>query len=159
MSWLIITLFIAGGLLLLILELLVIPGTTVVGIAGFILMVVGIWNSFMHYGNSIGFMVLGATVAVSGGVLYYSLRSNTWNKAMLHTAIDSKVNTEASVLNIGDQGKSISRINPMGKALFDNAFYEVSSFGGFIDEDVEIKIVEIQGNKILVEKNSPLKQT
>ena len=151
MSWILIALFIGVGLVLLILELLVIPGTTVVGIVGFILMSVGIWLSFVHYNNTVGFIVLGATVLISIAMLYISLKSKTWNNAMLHTSIKSKVNLESSQVNIGDIGKSISRINPMGKAIFEQKFYEVSSLGGMIDENTEIEIIDIQKNKIIEE--------
>ena len=151
MSWILIALFIGIGLILLILELLVIPGTTVVGIVGFILMSVGIWLSFVHYSNTIGFVVLGITVLISIAMLYLSLKSNTWNNAMLHTSINSKVNLESNQVSIGDKGKSISRINPMGKAMFNQKFYEVSSLGEMIDENTEIEIIDIQKNKIIVE--------
>jgi len=151
MSWLVILFLLIGGLILLILELLVIPGTTIVGVVGFILMAVGIWQSFINYGNAIGATVLLFSVLLSVLAAYMSLNSKTWNKAMLHTSIDSKVNTEANNISIGDIGLSISRINPMGKAMFDNEFYEVASLGELIDEDVQIRVLDVQKNKIIIE--------
>ena len=151
MSEILIALFIFLGLGLLILELLVIPGTTVVGIVGFILMVVGIWQSFAHYGTSVGFAVLSGSVILSILGVYLSLRSNTWKQAMLHSSISSKVNLQSNQVSVGDVGKSLSRINPMGKALFNNEFYEVASRGEMIDENKEIRIIDIQANKIIVE--------
>ena len=151
MSEILIALFIFLGLGLLIFELLVIPGTTVVGIVGFILMVVGIWQSFAHYGTSVGFAVLSGSVILSILGVYLSLRSNTWKQAMLHSSISSKVNLQSNQVSVGDVGKSLSRINPMGKALFNNEFYEVASRGEMIDENKEIRIIDIQANKIIVE--------
>lgn len=150
MSWLIISILIMGGLILLVLELLVVPGTTVVGVIGFILMSVGIWYSFTTYGQTAGWLVLTGASFVSLAAIYYSLKSATWERAKLHASIDSRVNIESDKLNIGDIGETVSRINPMGKANFNNAFYEVSSFGEMIDENREIKIVDIKGSKITV---------
>lgn len=152
MSWLLIFILILVGLLLLIVELLIIPGTTIVGIVGFIVMTVGVWGSFVHFGTESGLLVLFATIVLSGLAVYLSLRSTTWKKAMLQTSIKSKVNTKALQLEVGDRGKTISRLNPMGKANFNHEFYEVSSFGDFIDENTEVRVVEVDGSKILVEK-------
>lgn len=154
MTWLIILILLLGGLILLLLELLVVPGTTVVGVIGFVLMAVGIWQSYVGYGWIWGSMILFITLLISIGGLYYSLRSNTWNKAMLKTSIHSRVNTEAVDLIVGTEGRTSSVVNPMGKALFDNKYYEVSSYGEFIESDQEVKIIAIDGNKIFISLNA-----
>lgn len=151
MSGLIIALLLIGGIILLLLEILVVPGTTVVGVLGFILVAVGIWQSYVIYGVMVGSAVLIVSLGLSLLALYLSLRSKTWNKAMLNTSINSKVNLGSDKLRVGDSGMSISRINPMGKAIFNNEFFEVSSFGGMIDENRPVKVIEIQRNKIYVE--------
>jgi len=150
MTWLVIVLLIIGGLIFLILELLVIPGTTVIGIIGFLLISVGIWQSFAH-GVTQGAISLIITLFISIIAVYFSLKSNTWNKAMLHTSINSKVNTESQKLNIGDIGLSVSRINPSGKALFNNQYFEVSSLGHMIDENKKIEVLKINSSKVIVE--------
>jgi len=155
MTWLIILILLIGGLTLLILELLVVPGTTVVGIVGFILMAVGIWQSYALYGTLWGSLILLATIIIASIGFYISLQSKTWDKAMLNKSIDSKVNTDAQKLHIGDIGKTISIINPMGKAIFNNEFYEVSSLGDFIETDQSVKIIGIDGIKVLVELYLP----
>ena len=154
MTWLIILILLIGGLILLILELLVVPGTTVVGIIGFILMAVGIWQSYMLYGAVWGSLILMSTLVLASIGFYLSLQSKTWNKAMLNKSIDSKVNTESQKLHIGEKGRTVSIINPMGKAIFNNEFYEVSSFGDFIETDQDVKIISIDGTKITVALDS-----
>jgi membrane-bound ClpP family serine protease len=153
MSWLIILLLIIGGLSLLILELLVVPGTTVVGVIGFILMSVGVWQSYAVFGSFTGTLVLISTLILSVGGFYLSLRSNTWKKAGLEKSILSKVNTDAQKLSVGDEGITTSRLNPMGKAFIKDDFFEVSTFGEFIDNNIPVKIVAIDGNKVMVEKS------
>lgn len=152
MSWVIILLLILGGLILLIVELLVVPGTTVVGIIGFILMAVGVWQAYAVYDSFMGTMVLLATLLLSVGGFYISLRSKTWEKAGLNKSINSRVNTDSAKLQLGDEGTTISRLNPMGKAFINNDFYEVTTNGDFIDNDQPVKIISIDGNKVIVEK-------
>jgi membrane-bound ClpP family serine protease len=151
MTWTIIAVLIIVGLIFLILEILVVPGTTFVGIIGFILIVIGIWQSFSVYGNIAGSITLGSCILLTLITLYYSLRSNTWKKFMLKTDIKSKVNViDEKKIKVGDTGKTVSRLAPAGKALINNVFYEVHTNGGFIDEGREIIILKINYNKIYV---------
>lgn len=151
MSWIIVLLLILGGLTLLVLELLVVPGTTVVGVVGFILMAVGIWQSYVLYGTLIGSLILLATLIVSVVGFYLSLKSSTWKMAMLNKSINSKVNQDSVKLKVGDTGETTSRLNPMGKAFINNDFYEVTTFGDYLDSQTYVSVVEIKGTKIYVE--------
>jgi uncharacterized protein with WD repeat len=38
----------------------------------------------------------------------------------------------------------------MGKAEFNNEFYEVSTLSEFVDQDKKIEIIRISGNKIFI---------
>ena len=70
-------------------------------------------------------------------------------KASLHTAIDSKVNTESQELNIGDEGITITRLS-IGKARINGNVYEVQSTQGIIEQNSEIIVNKIEGYKIFV---------
>lgn len=151
MPWIIILVLIALGIIFLLLELLVIPGTTFIGIIGFISLALGVYQTFVIYGTSWGIFALIGTSIVSIVMLVLSLRSKTWKKAMLSTSITSKVNQDADKFKTGDKGRSISRLTPMGKARFGDEFVEVSTFGDFLDPEMNIRIIEIKNNKIFVE--------
>jgi len=151
MSWVVIASLITIGLIFLILEILVVPGTTVVGIVGFILMAIGLWQTYIVYGTPIGHYVLGGSVLLTVGALGLSLRSKTWNRAMLHTEIDSKTNVyDPSKISVGDSGKTVSRLAPMGKAIINDEYYEVRSSGEFVDQETDIIVTKIEFNKIFV---------
>jgi len=151
MTWTIIAVLIIVGLIFLILEILVVPGTTFVGVIGFILIIIGIWQSFSVYGNLAGSITLGSSILFTFVTLFYSLRSNTWKKFMLKTDLKSKVNVvDDKKIKLGDTGKTVSRLAPAGKAFINNAYFEVHSNGEFIDEDSEIIVTKISFNKIYV---------
>ncbi|MBE0639944.1 MAG: hypothetical protein IH598_15610 [Bacteroidales bacterium] len=155
MSWTIILVLIIVGLLFLVLEILVIPGTTVVGVAGFAMIFIGIWQSYVIHGTTTGHLVLTGTIVSTVVTLVLSLRSRTWKKVMLDSSIDSRVNEiEVDSIKVGDVGKAISRIVPMGKALINDKYFEVTSTGELIDQETEIKVVKIDGNKIFVKTNN-----
>lgn len=151
MTWTLIILLISIGFIFFLLEILVIPGTGVAGIIGFLLIAVGIWQSFEIYGVKSGALTIAGTAIISSILLYFALKSNTWKKASLKTSIDSKVNiVDKSELQIGDEGLSISRISPMGKARFKNKYYEVKTNGEVIDPENKIFILKIENNQIYV---------
>jgi membrane-bound ClpP family serine protease len=150
MNWTIILLLLVAGLILLLLEILVVPGTTVVGILGFALVAFGIYESYAVYGALAGHLTLAISLVISVVSIYFSLKSRTWKKAMLQDQITGKVNQLDGDVKPGDIGKSISRLAPSGKADFEGKYMEVHSMGDFIDHQKEIVIVKIEDNKIFV---------
>ena len=155
MSWTIIFVLILAGLIFLLLEILVVPGTTVVGAIGFILMAIGIWQGYAAHGTPEGHYLLAGTLFATILLISMALRSKTWNRVMLHTNLDGKANViDENAVKPGDTGKSVSRLVPMGKALINNEYYEVSSSGEFIDPGTEITVVRIENNKIFIKSNN-----
>jgi membrane-bound ClpP family serine protease len=153
MTWTIIAVLIAVGFLFLLLEILVLPGTNIAGVVGFVLLAIGIWQAYAVYGGMAGTITLLATLLLSGLTLYYALKSRTWDKAALHKNIDSRVNVvDTEKIKAGDKGKTVSRLAPMGKAEFGEEYYEVNAMGQFIDPGTEIEVVKIENNQITVKK-------
>ena len=69
---------------------------------------------------------------------------------MLETEIDSKVNILDHNIEVGMEGRTISRLAPSGKAIFATGTEEVFSQQELIDENQQIVITKIEGNKIIV---------
>lgn len=154
MNWIFIAILIFVGLIFLLLEVLVIPGTTVAALVGFGLVTAGIWQAYAYYGNFTGTIVLISTIAVTAMMLYISLRSKTWRKMALNTAIDSKVNVLDHLnLSVGDKGIAISRIAPGGTARFGDSIVEVASYGDFLDNGSTVEIISLEDNKIYIKKS------
>jgi membrane-bound ClpP family serine protease len=150
--WVIIIALLAIGLGLIIVELVFIPGTTVVGLLGLIFTIVGIVISYRHFGNDIGLYILLGTSAAALVTLYFSFRSRAWSRFSHKSAIDSKVNEGMlKELNVGDEGTTRSALRPIGTAEFGNRNFEVRTAGTFLDSGTRVKIVRIQSNQIIVE--------
>jgi membrane-bound ClpP family serine protease len=149
--WTVIIILVIVGLLLMILEITVIPGAGFAGIIGFALMAVAIWLAYSREGLMAGNITLGSTLVINVVGLILALRSKTWKNAKLKTVNSGKVNDiTAGNLKVGDTGTTISRCAPMGKAEFNNEFYEVSTLSEFVDQDKKIEIIRISGNKIFI---------
>lgn len=153
MSLTLIILLIILGLILILLEIFVIPGTTIVGISGVVLIIFSIWESYKLLGSHQGHVVVAITIAIIALSFFIAFKSGTWKRIMLSTNIEGKVNViETSKLHVGDQGKAISRISPAGTAMFEDELYEVHTVGDFIDQETEVIISKIEDNKIFVKR-------
>lgn len=138
------------GLVLVLLEILVLPGF-IVGVAGTVFMLGGIIAAWYYYGTETGLLVLGSTTAVTVISVILVFRSKTWNKVTLHSSIDSRVNVlEENAVKEGDTGVTVSRLAPMGKALINNTYVEVQAREGLVNENTRIIVVRVTGNKIIV---------
>ncbi|GCC53617.1 hypothetical protein SanaruYs_38620 [Chryseotalea sanaruensis] len=149
---LIVILLILAGIALLVVEVIFIPGTTIIGIIGLILTVAGVGFSYWAFGSTVGFYTLISTAACLGLFLYFSFRSGAWNKFANNNTISSKFNEGFNEsFSVGEEGVTISVLRPMGKAEFNSRIVEVNSLDGFIESGARIRIKEVSQAGITVE--------
>ncbi len=152
LMWIIVIALLAIGLSLILVELVFIPGTTVVGLLGLLFAIAGIVVSYQHFGNTVGLYVLIGISCVTLGALVYSFRSNAWSRFSLKSAIDSKVNEGLTEqIGVGDEGVAVSALRPVGKAEFREKTFEVKTTGEYVDSGERVKITRIQAHQIFVE--------
>jgi len=151
MALTIIIILISLGLVFILLEILVLPGTAVLGIIGLGLMAAGVWSTYDNFGTKAGHYTLIGVAFFSAISLYYALKSNTWKKLILNAKVKGKVNTfDEKMIGVGDTGVTVSRLAPMGKASINDNYCEVKTSADFIDENTEITVVKVEGNSIFV---------
>lgn len=141
------------GVILVLIEILFIPGTTIFGILGLISIIMSNYLTFDFYGSEIGIIYTSTTSLIIFSSILYSLKSNSWSRLALNKTNTTKINQYKNKnLKIGDIGLTMSSLKPYGKASFSNVNYEVKSKGNFIDEKNKIKIIDIFEGKIIVIK-------
>ncbi len=156
MSLLAIVLLILLGLVLLLIEFAVIPGVTIAGIGGFLLLAASVYIAFADLGTVAGFITLAIVLILSPLMVYYFFKLKAGKKMILESEIDGKVeNFVPGKLKVGDVGKTIGRLAPMGKIKVNGEMVEAQSTGTFIDHQTNVRIIKIEKNKIIVE---PIKE-
>lgn len=143
------------GLLLFIIEFMLIPGITIAGVGGAICLVSGIVFAFVSFGTTTGFLVLGITALVMVVLTVLMLKADTWNKFMLKTTLDGKVDTVGASgdkvqVKAGDRGVTVTRLAPGGKVLVNGEYYEAKSIDILIDPKQEVEVIRIDDNKLIV---------
>ena len=167
-NWEILIFFI--GAVLLILEIAVIPGFGVFGLAGLTLMVaslilVALNNNVFDF----TFVPEGDIYITSGTVLFaftagivlvfvagnQFMKSAVFNKISLQETFaasdgfTSNFNTESL---IGKQGTSYSVLRPSGKVMIDGTVYDAYSRGEYIEEMKHIEVIEQVGGSLKVKE-------
>lgn len=143
------------GIALIIIEIIFVPGTTIVGIIGLGFFIGGIYLGFDYFDNNIGWIILLGSSVLAAVSLVIAFKSNAWDRFSLKLTSSGKVN-EGSMLSIkvGDTGVAVSTLKPYGKAEIGDVEYEVRSDGNYINAGEKIKVVRIDGINIYVELNN-----
>ena len=150
------------GVFLLALEMFVIPGFGVSGILGMAALVTGIFlvtDSLLE-----GLLFTGGALIVLGIITYLSFRSprtrRLWRKFSLTTSqtsnggyVGPKVQSETY---IGRTGISLTQLRPAGTGNFDGEYLDVVTEGGFIGPGTGIKIIAVEGTRIIVREQKKL---
>jgi membrane-bound ClpP family serine protease len=149
--WTLILALLVIGLALIVVEVVFVPGTTLVGVLGVIFLGAAIMSSYKNYGTEVGFYVLLGTASVTAVALFFSFRSQAWSRFANNSAINSKVNEGITgSLAMGDEGIAISTLKPMGKVQFKGKEFEVKTLGDYVDVGTRVRIVHLEQNQIIV---------
>ncbi len=155
------------GITLLLLEILVIPGFGITGISGIILILIGIFLSLVKHPFSApkaqltqAFYTLSFAIIITfiGIILSWKFlpRTGLWKRIILTSAETKKEGFQsAAVLKsyLGKTGRSLSPLRPTGRAVIEQKTVDVITEGEFIDKDKAIKVIKIEGNKIIVSED------
>lgn len=136
------------GLLLVALEIVALPGG-IAGLCGLGLLIYGLIESYIFWGNTVGNIILLCCAAITAVLLYIFLKDKTWKRFMLKEESDSIVNqVDQEQFAIGTRGTTVARLAPTGKALINGKMVEVHAINNFIDPEREIEIVAVEGYRI-----------
>ncbi len=140
------------GILLFVIEFLLVPGITIAGVGGLVLTVLGVYKAFEDYGPETGVWFLIGTLLLSVFVIAFSLRARTWRRFMLNTNVEGTVDesTWSEEIKPGDVGEAMTRLNPIGKIMINDAVREAKSIEGYIDAHSKVEIVSVKGTHLTV---------
>ena len=139
------------AVLLILLEIFLLPGFTIAGIAGGLFAIAGVVYAY-NLNVMAGHITLSSSAVVFGGLFFWLLRAKSFQRVALKTEVDSKLTSTRELgLQIGDQGITLSRLAPIGKARFGNITVEAKTQADFIDEQTPIIIIQIDGYNVIVE--------
>lgn len=142
------------GLVLLLVEFFLIPGTTVVGILGGLIMASAVVLAFYSQDTKTGMLFLIAAFLASVITVYAGLKVYSSNKLSVNSAIDSKSYIQDDNVEVGSEGIALSDLRPNGKARINKMKYEVYSVGEYIESGTAIEVDSVYDHKIYVKSKT-----
>ncbi|MFP7733179.1 NfeD family protein [Priestia aryabhattai] len=157
-----VVLFIAG-IILLLLEI-VVPG----GVLGLLGLGAIILSFFMSTDNNVEMgisLVIAIVVALGGAFVmmkFFKRRLTSFKKMVLNDSLNTEsgyVSNQNRYELIGKQGKTTTPLRPSGTVLIDEEYVDVVTEGGYLDKDVLVSIIKVEGSRVVVRKlTEPLKK-
>lgn len=146
--------FVLLGIFLLIVEMILLPGITVAGIASLGCCGYAVYLGFTDYGTTGGVITLAAVLVLMIAAGIICLRAKTWRRFTLKENIDSKSQEtpDEDNIHIGDRGTTVSRLAPMGKVVINGKTYEAKSIDSYIDPKQEIEVTGIENFNVIVKR-------
>ncbi len=140
------------GIVLLLIEFAILPGITIAGIGGLLMLGAAVYLAFKSYGTVAGIIALIFVLIVSPILVYRMFKTRMGKKMMLDSKITgTSSEIKAESVNLGDEGMTVSRLAPIGKVRVGGAVFEAKSTGSFIDQQTKVKVIGILRTQIIVE--------
>ena len=151
MDIVIIASLIIGGLILFIIEVFLLPGVSIAGIASAACLLYANYYAFDTLGTIPGCITLMISAIGVIGITIWFMRSKTVDKLSLKKTIDYRPEPLKGLnLKIGDEGIALTRLALIGNAEFNGRIIEVRSSGDFIDEKSKIRIERILDGIVII---------
>lgn len=153
MEIIIIIALIAAGLLLFMVEVFLIPGLSLAGIASAGCLLYVNYYAFTRLGSMGGGVVLLLSLSCYIALLIWFFRTKSIDRLALKKNIDSTVSTPArKEVKPGDTGVAITRLALIGNADINGQIVEVKSADGFLDERTPIIVERLMEGVIMVRR-------
>lgn len=145
------------GVVLMVLEAFM-PGFGVAGISGIVVEIIAVTLTWTNHGPVAALGMLLVILSVIAIAISMSLRSATngrlsKSRLILHETESNEAgyrSTEDMEVFLGREGKATTVLRPTGIAEFDGVRLNVVSEGEFIAMGTSVRIVRIEGSRILV---------
>lgn len=151
MTWFILISLIIFGALLVMVEVIFIPGTTVIGGLGLVFSTIGIYYAYSALDTGTATLVLATALLLNVGFILYGFKRGVWDKFSLKdTHTGRSFDDRLMGLELGQEGITRSSCRPFGKVEFGDKLYEAKSDTGFIPAGTKVRIVKLEANKIII---------
>ena len=104
-------------------------------------------------GATVGHLTLIISLLLFVAIFVWLLRSQSFNRVALHTDIDSRLESSRDLgIKPGDEGVTLSRLAPIGKANIQGKIVEAKAQDELIDESQAIVVVRVDSYNVVVRR-------
>ena len=147
---LIIGVVILFGIIFLAIEIFLVPGFSVPGIAGCALIGYAVYLAYTDFGFTGAFFSISLSGIISALLIKHALKSKTMHTISLSQTHQGHVAVDDYNHLSGKTGVALTDLRPAGSAEITGERYDVVTDGEYIDEKSEIIVNAIEGSHIIV---------
>lgn len=164
-------LLVAVGVVLLALEVFVLPGTTIAGLAGTLALVAGLAMTLIGAGATVSAVIVALgrvamAILVAMAAAFALLRALPRLPFGRQLVLDTGMPADLGYVSppatdhvwLGREGRAASPLRPAGIAELDGRRVDVVSEGGFIESGALITVIRVDGNRIVVRPSASPKE-
>lgn len=153
------------GVLLLLVEVFLLPGFTLAGVAGIVMLVAGLGLTLVGSGataaaviSALGRVAISVLVALAGGLvaMRFLPKLPFGRRLILSTDMEAEEGFVSSPETdrqwLGKTGRAVSPLRPAGIAEIGGNRVDVVSDGVFIDAGAPVRVTRVDGNRIVVRR-------
>ena len=133
-----------------------VPGVGIFGIVGVLLLFGSLF--YMLGANLQGVFILAGGIVVAAVLFYLIVRHLPKSRLFSKVALLNRSTKEKGYVSRGDKsaylhqkGRTITILRPAGTIRIGNERVDAVSNGGFIDRDVDVRVVQVDGSRVVVE--------
>lgn len=144
------------GCIFIVLEIFI-PGFTVTGVIGILGYLASINLAFSDY--KYGLLAIIISLNLNIAFLRFMFKKGYTLKGLTHFVLSTQSNLKENKEEInelekliGKEAKSISSLGPTGFVLVDEVKYNAISYDGYLDNNLDLKVIAVKGRYLIVDK-------
>lgn len=136
-----------------------VPSAGIIGVIGTGCVITGIVFTYTNFGLMAGTIFLVACAIIGPFLLFTYFKIFPKSFMGKRLILDKKMNKEEGYVSgesntynelLNKEGITETKLRPIGKAIIENKSYNVTTLGDFINKETKIKVIQIEGNRIVV---------
>ena len=143
------------GFILILLEIFVIPGMNIFGLLGFGTVCIGVLFAYRRLGAESAAIIGTLGIAGTVALVWLLIRNQAWQRMVRTEATDSASGYTSAPDGLashqGEIGTAMTPLRPSGRGQFGEDVLDVVTQGSFLDSGTRVEIIEIHGNRVVVE--------
>lgn len=160
-GWEALALFLVG-LILILLEILVIPGVGVAGLLGAISMLASLFLTFGGVEEALRSIGIVFIMTLAGAFLLIRLgkRTGVWSRLILTAGQSRPDEEQLPAANdrsglVGKEGYALTVLRPVGAVLIDGERIDALSEGGYVNAGSRVVVYRVDGDRVIVREVQP----
>ena len=138
------------GILMIVSEILFVPGL-ILGILGGLFIIMAIGWTWQVYGSTSGIITGIISIVITILSIWAAFKTGFWQRFSLQDKLEGRMNEiDENDVKPGDKGGAVSSLRPMGTVKVNGKKFQASTEGEMVPANYPIVVLRVERDKIIV---------